>query len=130
MQRMGNSNWMHQLYKNVAGIRVSYAMGNENQQQVKKCWKAVLKLVNRDNSAFVQAGGEEFLAFHLITECMIQKGESWKLWYPTVRDKLITVQNYDGSWHGRHCITSSVFCTACSILVLAAPNRYLPISDW
>ena len=131
MKLSGRGGWMHQLYKNVAGIRVSYAMGNENHPKVKASWESVLQLINRDNTAFIQAGGEEYLAFHLITECMIQRGgASWKRWYPTVRDKMIDVQNFDGSWQGRHCITSRVFCTACAVLVLVAPNRYLPISDW
>lgn len=122
--------WMHDLYKNAAGIRVLYAMKKENEPATKKTFEKVLDLINRDNTPFTQAGGEEFLAFHLITETMLQKGGSdWKKWYPVVRDKLIDVQNRDGSWTGHHCITSRTFCTAAACLVLSAPNRYLPISQ-
>jgi hypothetical protein len=46
-----------------------------------------------------------------------------------VRDKIVAVQNEDGSWSGAHCITSRVFCTAAALLVLNAPRRYLPISQ-
>jgi hypothetical protein len=61
---------------------------------------------------------------------MLQKGgDEWKKWYATVRDKLIGVQNKDGSWTGHHCITSRTFCTAASVLVLMSPNRMLPISQ-
>ena len=64
------------------------------------------------------------------TETMLQKGGGdWAKWYPTVRDKVIGVQNADGSWTGHHCITSRTFCTAAAILVLTSPNRYLPISQ-
>ncbi|HTN74597.1 MAG TPA: hypothetical protein VL096_05100, partial [Pirellulaceae bacterium] len=102
----------------------------ENDEVAKNAFKAVLELVKKDNTAFSQAGGEEFLAFHLITETMLQKGGAeWKTWFPTVRDKMVEVQNSDGSWTGHHCITSRTFCTAAACLVLAAPNRYLPISQ-
>lgn len=122
--------WMHSLYKNATGIRVLYAMGKEEEEVSKKAFKDVLKLVTRDNTAFNQAGGEEFLAFHLITETMLQKeGEDWSTWFPKVRDKMLDVQNDDGCWTGHHCITSRTFCTAAACLVLSAPNRYLPISQ-
>jgi len=126
----GGGNWMHTLYKNATGIRVLYAMGMENEEISKRAFKDVRQLVNKDNTAFTQAGGEEYLAFHLITETMLQKGGAdWKLWFPTLRDKIISVQNRDGSWAGAHCITSRTFCTAAACLVLAAPYRYLPASQ-
>lgn len=122
--------WMHTLYKNATGIRVLYAMGLDEQPVAQKAMSDVLRLVTQDKTAFSQAGGEEFLAFHLITETMLQKGgRDWQAWYPTVRDKIVDVQNRDGSWTGRHCITSRTFCTAAALLVLSAPNRYLPISQ-
>ncbi len=113
-QRNEGGSWMHTLYKNATGIRVLYALGRENDEVAKKAFADVLGLVKRDNTAFSQAGGEEYLAFHLITETMLQKGgEDWKTWFPVVRDKIVSVQNADGSWTGHHCITSRTFCTAC-----------------
>jgi len=121
--------WMHTLYKNATGIRVLYALGEDKGPIAKKAFNDVLTFVTRDNTPFSQAGGEEYLAFHLITDTMLQKGgEDWKKWFPVVRDKIIAVQNGDGSWAGKHCITSRTFCTAAALLVLTAPNRYLPIS--
>jgi hypothetical protein len=122
--------WMHTLYKNATGIRVLYALGKDDDPIAKKAFADVKQLVNKDNTAFSQAGGEEYLAFHLITETMLQKGgDDWGTWFPTMRDKIVGVQNADGSWTGHHCITSRTFCTAAAILVLTAPNRYLPISQ-
>jgi hypothetical protein len=124
------SGWMHELYKNVSGIRVLYAMGRENDGRFKSAFQSALNIVKSDDRAFYQAGGEEYISFHLITECMLQKrGEAWTTWYPSVRDKIVKVQNADGSWTGHHCITARSFCTACALLTLQAPNRYLPISD-
>ncbi|MCA9266968.1 MAG: hypothetical protein KDA41_00780 [Planctomycetales bacterium] len=122
--------WMHTLYKNATGVRVLYAMGRDDEEIAKKAFADCEQLVSKDNTPFSQAGGEEYLAFHLITETMLQKGGAdWKRWYPTCRDKIIGVQNNDGSWTGKHCITSRTFCTAAAVLVLSAPNRYLPISQ-
>lgn len=127
---MESQGWMHELYKNASGIRVLYDMELENDKVAKRAFEDVLKFVKTDNTPFTQAGGEEFLAFHLITETMLKRGgQQWNDWFPVVRDKLIDVQNKDGSWTGHHCITSRTFCTAASILVLTSPYRYLPISQ-
>lgn len=124
-----SAGWMHTLYKNATGIRVLFALGQEDQPAARQALVESIRLVTSDNTAFAQAGGEEFVAFHLITETLIQKGGAdWLAWYPVVRDKLIGVQNADGSWTGAHCITSRSFCTAAALLVLLAPRRLLPIS--
>ena len=114
-----------------ADVRIrDYEIGRDDEDVAKAAFKGVEDLVNKDNTAFSQAGGEEYLAFHLITETMLQKGgKDWKTWFPTVRDKIVGVQNQDGSWTGHHCITSRTFCTAAACLVLSSPNRYLPISQ-
>jgi len=128
--QMGKSRgWMHDLYKHATGIRVLYSMGMEDEPIAKSAFEKVLKLVPT-NQPLSSAGGEEYLAFHLITETMLQAGgKKWEAWYPTVRDKIVKVQNADGSWTGHHCITSRTFCTAAAILTLQSPNRYLPISQ-
>lgn len=126
----GTRGWMHELYKNATGVRVLFEMKQEQEVIASKAFKDVLKLISESNTPFTQAGGEEFLAFHLITETMLKKGgDDWNAWFPVVRDKLIGVQNKDGSWTGHHCITSRTFCTAASVLVLTSPYRFLPISQ-
>ncbi len=122
--------WMMTLYKNATGVRVLHSMGRDREKIADEALKGVFELVTRDMQAFTNAGGEEYLAFHLITETLLQRGGAdWNRWFPVVRDKLVKTQNADGSWTGKHCITSRVFCTAAAILVLSAPNRYLPISQ-
>ena len=122
--------WMHSLYKNASGVRVLYATGRGGGAVARKTLEEILRLVTTDKTPFTQAGGEEYLAFHLINECMLQEGgRDWQKWFPCVRERLIEAQNKDGSWTGHHCITSRTFCTAASLLVLTSPNRYLPISQ-
>ncbi|MCG8587395.1 MAG: terpene cyclase/mutase family protein [Pirellulales bacterium] len=131
MKAFKGGGWMMQLYKNATGIRVLYALGEGNDATAKEMFKKVQDLIhNKANNVFSNAGGEEYIAFHLITECMLQAGgEDWKRWFPTIREGLVKSQNADGSWTGHHCITSRTFCTAAAILVLQSPNRFLPISQ-
>lgn len=71
-------------------------------------------------TGFGNNGGEEFLSFLQTGEGLIMaKDIEWKKWYDNVSGKLIRVQNNDGSWNGHHCITSPVFCTATSLLILS-----------
>ena len=126
----GGESWYHRLYGTAAGLRVLYAQGRDQEKKARTALDDILALVESSNRAFGGAGGEEYLTFHFLTEMMMQKGgEDWQRWYPNVRDRLIKVQNRDGSWTGHHCITSRTFSTACALMTLSAPNRFLPISQ-
>ena len=74
-------------------------------------------------SGFGNNGGEEFLSFLQTGESMIiAKDNGWRNWYGATTDRLLAIQNTDGSWQGHHCITSPVFCTATSLLILSINN--------
>jgi hypothetical protein len=72
---------------------------------------------------FGSNGGEEFLSYLQTGEGMIIGGDNaWKNWYDKMSNRLLQIQNDDGSWSGHHCITSPVFCTATCVLILAVEN--------
>jgi hypothetical protein len=74
-------------------------------------------------SGFGNNGGEEFLSFLQTGESLIiAKDNGWRNWYGATTDRLLAIQNNDGSWQGHHCITSPVFCTATSLLILSINN--------
>ncbi len=74
-------------------------------------------------SGFGNNGGEEFLSFLQTGESLvISKDEGWKNWYQQTTGRLVDIQNNDGSWNGHHCITSPVFCTATTLLILSINN--------
>lgn len=124
------ADWMHSFYKKASSVRVLHSLGYRDNPTFEESVQRIITVAREDYRPFVQAGGEEYLAFFLVTECLLQEPRpSWTTWYPTVRDKLIRVQNSDGSWSGHHCITSRTFCTAAALLTLQAPNRYLVLSD-
>jgi len=72
---------------------------------------------------FGSNGGEEFLSYLQTGESMIiGKDTSWQQWYDNISGRMLKIQNNDGSWNGHHCITSPVFCTATSLLILSINN--------
>lgn len=74
-------------------------------------------------NGFGNNGGEEFLSFLQTGESLVvNKDKEWKKWYDDMSGRILKIQNPDGSWNGHHCITSPVFCTATSILLLTVEN--------
>ncbi len=74
-------------------------------------------------NGFGNNGGEEFLSFLQTGESLVvNKDKDWKKWYDDMSGRILKIQNVDGSWNGHHCITSPVFCTATSILLLTVEN--------
>ena len=72
---------------------------------------------------FGSNGGEEFLSYLQTGESMIiSKDNTWDNWYNNISGRMLKIQNDDGSWSGHHCITSPVFCTATSLLILSVSN--------
>lgn len=74
-------------------------------------------------NGFGNNGGEEFLSFLQTGESLVvNKDDDWKDWYNSMSGRILKIQNEDGSWNGHHCITSPVFCTATSVLLLTVEN--------
>ncbi len=76
------------------------------------------------DEAFVRGfgsyGGEEHVSYLLSTEAFARAGgEDWARWSASIRTRLASIQREDGTWRGDHCITSTSFCTAASLITLA-----------
>ena len=74
-------------------------------------------------SGFGNNGGEEFLSYLQTGESLVvNNDESWEQWYHNISNRLMSIQEENGSWRGHHCITSPVFCTATTLLTLSVTN--------
>ncbi len=72
---------------------------------------------------FGNNGGEEFLSYLQTGESLVVNNDgSWKQWYQNISNRLMSIQEENGSWRGHHCITSPVFCTATTLLTLSVNN--------
>ena len=70
-------------------------------------------------SGFGSMGGEEFFSYLNISDSMKRVGgDAWSKWHADITQKILGLQNSDGSWAGHHCITGRVAMTSAAILNL------------
>jgi hypothetical protein len=65
-------------------------------------------------------GGEEHVSYMMTAEAKAAVGGAeFAEWNKEMRVRLAQIQRDDGTWRGDHCITSTTFCTAASLITLA-----------
>jgi hypothetical protein len=70
-------------------------------------------------SGFGSMGGEEFFSYLNISDSMKRiGGDAWLKWHGDITQKILGLQNNDGTWAGHHCITGRVAMTSAAILNL------------
>jgi hypothetical protein len=68
-------------------------------------------------------GGEEFFSYLNISDSLKRTGgKEWNDWRSKITQKVLKLQNNDGTWAGHHCITGRVAVTSAAILNLT-PDR-------
>ncbi len=73
---------------------------------------------------FGSYGGEEHVSYMLTAEAKAEiGGAEWAEFSRNIRARLASIQREDGTWRGDHCITSTTFCTAASLITLAIAPR-------
>src|SRR5262249_14008704 len=71
-------------------------------------------------------GGEEFFSYLNIGDSLKRTGGTeWKKWHSDIADKILKLQNSDGTWAGKHCITGSVAVTSAANLNLTKDRANL-----
>jgi hypothetical protein len=69
-------------------------------------------------------GGEEHVSFMMTAEAKAAVGGAeFATFQKGMRLRLAQIQREDGTWRGDHCITSTTFCTAASLITLSIEPR-------
>jgi hypothetical protein len=91
--------------------------------------KSEIASINRklSDAKFVEGfgsiGGEEFFSYLNISDSLKRTGgKEWRAWHTKIAQKILKLQNDDGTWAGHHCITGRVAVTSAAILNLI-PDR-------
>ena len=72
-------------------------------------------------SGFGSMGGEEFVSYLNISDSLCRTGgKKWTEWNEKMKERLVKLQNQDGTWAGHHCITGRVACTSSAVMTLLA----------
>jgi hypothetical protein len=75
-------------------------------------------------TGFGSVGGEEFFSYLSISDSLHRAGgPEWEKWNADMKVKVLRMQNEDGAWAGRHCITGRVAVTSAAILILVADRE-------
>ncbi|HVR85226.1 MAG TPA: prenyltransferase/squalene oxidase repeat-containing protein [Planctomycetota bacterium] len=70
---------------------------------------------------FGSMGGEEFVSYLNISDSLLRSGgKQWGDWNTKIKERLVKLQNQDGTWAGHHCITGRVACTSSAVMTLLA----------
>jgi hypothetical protein len=83
--------------------------------------KAAMTRLSDENfiRGFGTYGGEEHVSYMMTSEALATVGgKDWERWDRGIRLRLAHIQRDDGTWRGDHCITSTSFCTAASLITL------------
>jgi hypothetical protein len=68
-------------------------------------------------------GGEEFFSYLNISDGLKRSGgKEWSDWHAKITEKILKLQNNDGTWAGHHCITGRCAVTSAAILNLTADH--------
>ena len=66
-------------------------------------------------------GGEEFFSYLNIGDGLKRSGgKEWNEWHSKITQKILKLQNDDGTWAGHHCITGRCAVTSAAILNLTS----------
>jgi hypothetical protein len=72
-------------------------------------------------AGFGSMGGEEFVSYLNISDSLLRSGgKEWTQWNAKIKERLVKLQNQDGTWAGHHCITGRVACTSAAVMTLLA----------
>ena len=74
---------------------------------------------------FGSMGGEELFSYLNISDSMKRVGgDGWSKWHTNITQKILGLQNNDGTWAGHHCITGRVAMTSAAILNLTVDRAH------
>lgn len=124
MKDMGGSAWP----RTAAGIASLFYAGVHEDESIERGLDYLVKNAFPKQGAL---GGTMSQAhyyyghYYAVQAMYLAGGERWKVWWPAVRDEILSRQNADGSWSDGQAGDS--YGTAMALIVLQMPKRYLPI---
>jgi hypothetical protein len=114
-----------QLAISAAAIATLYNAGDYDSKLADECLNFVWKEFRQNKGEWNQFG-HAFYANLYAAEAFYQAGdEYWDDYFPRTRDKLVGMQQGDGSWNGDGI--GPVYGTAVAAIILQLPYKFLPI---
>lgn len=108
------------------GVYAAQLAGNRDTDWVEA---ALSSLENNPKMFSRKDNGYFYYSHYYAMQAMVQAGdERYAKWYPKIRDALIDLQKPDGSWvENKGDKKDYPHKTPMAIIILATPNRYIPV---
>ena len=108
------------LYQSAQALEQLSRTAADRAQNAKQISAIQGRLANAEFvGGFGSMGGEEFFSYLNISDSMKRVGgDPWSKWHADITQKILGLQNSDGTWSGHHCITGRVAMTSAAILNL------------
>jgi hypothetical protein len=114
------------LYQDAQALEQLSRTAADRQKNAKE-----ISAINRklSDAQFVEGfgsiGGEEFFSYLNISDSLKRTGgKEWNEWSAKITDKILKLQNNDGTWAGHHCITGRVAVTSAALLNLTLDREH------
>ena len=109
------------LYQSAQALEQLSRTENDRQKNAKEIAAIKDQLADaRFVDGFGSIGGEEFFSYLNIGDSLKRSGgDEWTKWHAQITQKILKLQNSDGTWAGHHCITGRVATTSAAILNLS-----------
>jgi hypothetical protein len=109
--------------RSAAGVVALYSAGIYEGDEIRRGLAYLQQAVPQANAIGIE--NHFFYGHYYAAQAMWQAGgDSWRRWYPAIRDTLMERRKADGSWFDQVC---PEYGTAMACLILQMPNNYLPI---
>ncbi|HUY87629.1 MAG TPA: prenyltransferase/squalene oxidase repeat-containing protein [Pirellulales bacterium] len=110
--------------RSAAGVVALYSAGIYEGPEIEK-GLAYLRDYVPGNGSYPREVRYYFYSHYYAVQAMWHAGgDSWRRWYPAIRDELCSRQQPGGAWSDSIC---QEYGTAMACLILQMPNNYLPI---
>lgn len=112
--------------RSAAGVATLYYAGIFEGEDIKRGLAYLRQFTPGKAGAAGNVGGHYYYGHYYAVQAMFLAGsEYWGAWYPAIREELIRRQDRStGRWTGE---INDEYATACALIVLQMPNRYLPV---
>ncbi|HEX4796990.1 MAG TPA: prenyltransferase/squalene oxidase repeat-containing protein [Humisphaera sp.] len=108
-----------------AAVATLYNAGDYDSPLADACLKYVWEQFKQRQDVWTKGGGHDFYAHLYAAQAFYQAGDKyWDVYFPKVREQLLSMQQPDGSWNGE---IGPVYATSIALIILQLPYKLVPI---
>ncbi len=110
-----------------AAVATLYNAGAYEHPVAQRCLAYIKRLLetSRGGTAAIYSGHEFYAILYTGQAMYLSSEDNWRMFFPRMRDELISRQSAEGSWNGDG--VGEAYGTAIALLTLQLPYKYLPI---